>query len=74
MRVSSHAVSRFRERVAPVSYEEAYRALSTQAARAIAFAGQAQCFVRLPGGQRMVIQNEVVVTVLSSNKRIKGKN
>ncbi|MFK4871643.1 hypothetical protein [Novosphingobium sp. ZW T3_23] len=60
--VSSHAVSRYRERVAPVSYDEAVAALSTPTIeRAAAFGAR---YVRLPTGQRIVLDCDRVVTVL----------
>lgn len=61
IRVSSHAISRYMERVRRCRYDEAYAALSCPAVvSAIAFGAK---FVRLAGGQRIVIENGVVVTV-----------
>ncbi|MGE4307079.1 MAG: hypothetical protein AB7E24_23970 [Novosphingobium sp.] len=61
IRVSAHAISRYRERVADVSYDEARAALSIRAVECAAAFGAK--FVRLAGGQRIVIENGVVVTV-----------
>lgn len=60
--VTYHAVSRYRSRVAPVSYEDALAALSSPTIQRAADFGAP--FVRLGTGQRVVIANGVVVTVL----------
>jgi hypothetical protein len=60
--VSSHAISRYRECVAPVSYDEARAALATPVIEAAACFGAH--YVRLGGGQRVVIEEGTVVTVL----------
>lgn len=65
VRVSSHAVSRFRERVAPLPEAEVRAILSsTIIERAAAFGA---CFVRLGTGHRIVIQGDAVVTVLPAD-------
>ncbi|GFM29253.1 hypothetical protein [Novosphingobium sp. PY1] len=61
IRVSSHAISRYMERVRRCTDEEARAALSTPAVQCAADFG-CEC-VRLPGGQRIIIRNFVVVTV-----------
>lgn len=63
--ITAHAVSRYRERVEPVGYDEAYAALTSPAVRA-AFDFGAR-YVRLAGGQRIVIENGRVVTVLPAD-------
>lgn len=61
LRVSGHAISRYRERVEDVPYEVAHQRLSSPA---IVQAAQIGCaHVKLPGGQRVVIQDHCVVTV-----------
>lgn len=60
--VSAHAISRYRERVSPVDYDAALAALSTRAIEAAADFGAH--IVRLAGGQRVVIEEQTVVTVL----------
>lgn len=62
LHVTSHAIARYRERVAPVPEAEAARALRTPAVAAAARFGAP--WVRLPGGQRVVLRGAVVVTVL----------
>lgn len=65
IRVSSKAISRYRERVADVGYDEVIAALTTPVIqKAAAFGAQ---FVRLGTGQRIVIDNNVVVTVLAAS-------
>jgi len=63
--VTAHAVSRYRERVEPVGYDEAVAALTSPAVQA-AFDFGAR-FVRLAGGQRIVIEDGRVVTVLPAD-------
>lgn len=59
--VTSHAISRYRKRVEPVSYDEAIQRMDTPAVRqAIAFGASA---VVLPTGQRLVIADGKIVTV-----------
>lgn len=64
--VTSHAISRFRERVAPVSYDEAVAALSSPAVEKAAAFGAP--FVKLGTGQRIVLVGDHVVTVLPRDK------
>jgi hypothetical protein len=60
--LTRHAIQRYRERVADVPAAEIWRALDCPAVRtAIAFGAR---FVRLAGGQRLVIEANRVVTVL----------
>lgn len=60
--VSAHAIDRYRERVAPVSYEEAHAALSSDVIQQAAAFGVR--YVRLGTGQRVVLDCDRVVTVL----------
>jgi hypothetical protein len=62
LRVSDHAIVRFKERVAPVSPEEARLALSSEAILEAAAFGVA--YVKLGTGQRVVLEDGAVVTVL----------
>ena len=73
-----HAVDRYIERVAPVSREEAARVLTSRRMEAAALFG-AQ-YVRLGGGQRAVLKDGYVVTVLPAHakrgylaKKIRGE-
>lgn len=60
--LTRHAIKRYRERVADVPACEVWRALDIPAVRiAIEFGAR---FVRLAGGQRLVIEEDRVVTVL----------
>lgn len=61
-RVSHHAIERYLERVAQVSFDEAQAALSTRAIQIAAHFGAR--FVRLASGHRVAIADGVVVTVL----------
>lgn len=61
VRVSSHAISRYMERVRRCSVDEAVAALSCSAVLCAAEFGAK--WVRLSGGQRIVIEGDVVVTV-----------
>lgn len=64
--ITRHAVERYQERVEPVEEEQAEAALMSRAVRAaMVFAGStAQCFVRLATGQRIVVREDTVITVL----------
>jgi hypothetical protein len=63
--VSPHAIRRYQERVADVSDDEAYEALSS---RAVVCAAQFGAhYVKLSGGQRVVVDGGSVVTVLPAN-------
>ena len=68
IRVSAHAVSRYRERVADVPETEAVEAMRSPAVQAAADFGAP--YVRLATGQRIAIENGVVVTVLPKELRI----
>lgn len=65
IRVTSHAIARYRERVRNVSIDVARAALSIAAVQKAAEIGAP--FVKLGTGQRIVIERNVVVTVLPSN-------
>lgn len=65
IRVSSHAISRYRERVALVDYGTALAVLSSAAIQAAASFGAK--YVRLGTGQRVVIEDGAVVTVLPAD-------
>lgn len=60
--LTRHAIQRYRERVADVPPAEVWRALDIPAVRlAIEFGAR---FVKLAGGQRVVIQENRIVTIL----------
>lgn len=60
--LTRHAIQRYRERVADVPACEIWRALDCPAVRvAISFGAR---FVRLSGGQRVVLEENRVVTIL----------
>ncbi len=64
MIITSHAIERYQERVANVSDDEARLALASPAVRAAALFG---CkYVRLATGQRIVVEDGIVKTVLPS--------
>lgn len=63
--VTTHAIERFLERVAAVTWEEAEIALSSPVVVLAAKFGAR--FVRLPTGQRIVIEQGKVVTVLPTD-------
>lgn len=67
MIISAHAVQRYQERVANVSDEQARAALNSPAVNLAANFGAP--FVRIATGQRIVIENHVVVTVLPSDMK-----
>lgn len=63
--LTRHAIQRYRERVADVPASEIWRALDIPVVRlAIDFGAR---FVRLAGGQRVVLVENRVVTILPSN-------
>ena len=62
VRVTAHAVSRYRERVAAVSYEGARQALSSPFIVQAANIGAS--FVKLATGQHVALQDRTVTTVL----------
>jgi hypothetical protein len=69
VRISSHAISRYRERVAPrLTMAEAIEALSSPAIRRAAEFGAA--YVRLGTGQRIALDGFVVVTVLPKDESL----
>jgi hypothetical protein len=69
IRVTRHAVHRYRERVRAVSEDEARVILSSAAiARAADFAGLAHVFVRIAGNFRVAVQDHTVVTVLPAEQ------
>lgn len=63
--VSAHAISRYRERVSPVTADEARAQLDTPAVRTAIRIGAP--YVKLGTGQRIVIEGNVVVTVLPAD-------
>lgn len=63
--VTTHAIERYIERVAPVTPEQAAQAMDCPAVRAAAEFGAR--FVRLAGGQRIVLQEWTVTTVLPAD-------
>lgn len=67
MIISAHAVQRYQERVANVTEGEARAALNSPAVNLAANFGAP--FVRIATGQRIVIENHVVVTVLPSDMK-----
>ena len=60
--ISGHAVARYQERVANLPAASARAAMDSPAARLAARIGAP--FVRLATGQRLVIRNHAVITVL----------
>jgi len=64
--ITAHAIERYRERVADVSVDEARQALLSPAVLQAAEFGAP--YVRLGTGQRIVIANGAVVTVLPKDK------
>jgi hypothetical protein len=69
VRISSHAISRYRERVAPrLTMAEAIEALSSPTIRRAAEFGAA--YVRLGTGQRVALDGFVVVTVLPKDENL----
>lgn len=65
IKVSQHAIDRYRERVADVTADEARQALTSAAIElAINFGAH---FVRLGTGQRIVIHGHRIVTVLPAD-------
>lgn len=68
--LTRHAIQRYRERVADVPAADIWRALDIPAVRiAIEFGAR---FVRLSGGQRIVLEQNRVVTILPS-KHLPGR-
>lgn len=64
--LTRHAIQRYRERVADVPAAEIWRALDCPAVQvAIAFGAR---FVRLSGGQRVVLEENRVVTILPRDR------
>lgn len=67
LHISTHAIERFRERVANLSDDMILAALSSPAIRAAASLG-AECNVRLPTGQRIAVKDHTVITVLPAEQ------
>lgn len=65
--ITSHAPSRYRERVAPVDYERARAVLASPTVECAADFGAP--YVRLGTGQRIVLEGRTVVTVLPAGVR-----
>ena len=64
--LTRHAIQRYRERVADVPAVEIWRALDCPAVRiAIDFGAR---FVRLSGGQRVVLEENRIVTILPRDR------
>jgi hypothetical protein len=64
--LTRHAMQRYRERVADVPAAEIWRALDIPAVRvAIDFGAR---FVRLAGGQRVVLEDNRIVTILPRDR------
>lgn len=61
VRVSGHAVSRYRKRVEPLMHDEIVRLLDTPAVRLAIQIGATG--VKLPSGHRAVIKNGTIVTI-----------
>jgi hypothetical protein len=61
LRVTSHAISRYRERVEPVSYDEAMARLSTARIRLMIAFGARE--IILQSGHHAVVESGVIVTV-----------
>lgn len=68
MIVSSHAISRYRERVEPVDHETARQRIVDAVTRTKAIETGAP-FVKLARGQRIVLNGERIITVLPSDHR-----
>lgn len=62
MNISSHAISRYQERVADIPEADVIAAIYTPAVRTAMAIGA--CFVKLGSGHRIVIEGKRVVTVL----------
>jgi hypothetical protein len=71
LRITAHAVDRYRERVADLPDADIRRAIDCPAVRAGVEFGA--CYVRLGGGQRIVLEGNVVVTVLPRFKPLHQK-
>ena len=70
LEITLHAIERYQQRVEACDANKAYAALSSPI---VERAAQFGCpYVRLPTGQRIVIQGGVIVTVLPKDHR-KGK-
>lgn len=67
MYISQHAIERYRERVADLPDDVIRAALNSKVIRLASSIGAP--FVKLPGGQRIVVQNAAVVTVLPSEHK-----
>lgn len=65
--VSTHAIERYQERVRNCTEAEAIAAIDTPAVNLAANFGAP--YVRIATGQRIVIENHVVVTVLPSDMK-----
>lgn len=61
LHVTGHAIERYQERVSNVSREEAITLLSSPIIRKAGEIGC--CNVKLPGGQRVIIKDNCVITV-----------
>ena len=68
--LTRHAINRYRERVADVPACEIWRALNCAAVRAAIDFGAR--YVRLSGGQRVVLRDDHVVTILPAQFRLQA--
>lgn len=65
VRVTEHAIDRYIERIAPFATRDAVHAIILGAARGIVTAAAIGCeVVRISGGARLILQGDVVVTVV----------
>lgn len=66
MIITDHACQRYAERVRPCTQDEARTAMSSAFIQtAIAFGAR---IIRLGGGQRLIIRNKVIVTVVPADR------
>lgn len=66
--ITKHALERYQERIANIPDDEVEQRLLTPTMRlALQWAGQ--CTVRLSGGERCVVKDGVIVTVLPRKAR-----
>lgn len=64
--VTHHAVQRYQERVANLAEDQVRAAIASPAVQCAASIGAP--FVRLPGGQRIVVRDRRVITVLPADR------
>lgn len=67
--ITAHAARRYQERVRPCPPVEMIDALNTPAILvAAAFAGTAECSVRLATGQRIVVKDGAIITIIPADQ------